>query len=288
MDFIINAFRSAISAVKLLSFRDIIDIVVLTLLFFQLLKITRETRANQVLKGVGIVLVGSLIASWIPLRGVSWILNYIINTGPLMLLVIFQPEIRRAFEQVGRGKIFDLPSNNEFDYISATNEIIRTVINLSKRQVGAFIVIKGRSGISDIIESGVYMDAAISSPLLENIFEPGAPLHDGAAIITNGKVTAAGCFSPTTMRTDLPQELGARHRAAIGISENSDATAIVVSEETGIISVAYNGKLTRNLDLRALKTAILEAYSRAGALQSTRGFKGIWIKGRKKNAEGEE
>ena len=281
METIKNAVHSIIMTAGLIRVADIFDILILSVLFYQLMKLSRESRASQVLKGLVILLIASLVAQWLNLRGTGWLFSYIVNTGPLMILILFQPEIRRAFEKVGRGKIFALPAT-EFDYHADAREIMRAAMNMAKRKVGAFIVIKGKTGLREILESGTMLEAKVSSALLENIFEPGTPLHDGAAIVIGNRIAAAGCFCNTTSRTDLPQTLGARHRAAIGVTENTDAIAIVVSEETGNISAASNGELTTNLDLRGLRSFLMEAYSRAGVASETRGLRGMFGKARKK------
>ncbi len=178
------------------------------------------------------------------------------------MLIVFQPELRKALEQIGRGRIFDrfMFIQDEKDPLFFINEIARAVQDMARAKIGALIVIERKTGINDVIDTGVKIDGELSGSLLENIFVPNTPLHDGAVIVRGYRIAAAGCFLPLTDNGNINKQLGTRHRAALGISENSDALAIVVSEETGVISIANNGKLTRYLDSKGLKEILKKVY----------------------------
>ncbi len=245
-------------------YRDFPDIIIVTIVIYQLLKLTSQTRASQVLKGFGMIIVVALISTWLRLTAVSWLFNYILNAGAIALVIIFQPELRRALEKIGRGRILN---RNAFAPIESgvtetVNELVRAVQRMSGHHVGALIVIQNVESLGDIIESGTTIYARVSSPLIENIFTPNTPLHDGAIIIKDNVLLAAGCFLPMTANPYLAQEVGTRHRAALGLSENTDAFVIVVSEETGVVSVAQSGKLTRYIDGNSLRAMLEDIYQK--------------------------
>ncbi len=226
---------------------DAIDIVIITVVIYYIMKLASKTRAKQVLRGVGFIIAGTWLSSVLQLQTVSWALNYIVNNGAIVLVILFQPELRRALEQLGRGRFLDTlkRSRNSGDTIA---EITRAMQNLSRQHVGALIAIERTVALGDILETGTRVDGMVSASLLETIFKTGTALHDGAAILQGDTLLAAGCFLPLTQRQDLDQTVGTRHRAAIGLSEVSDAIVFVVSEETGIISAALDGRLLRNLN----------------------------------------
>lgn len=241
---------------------DMLDIVILAVLIYQILKMTRETRASQVLKGFGIVIIVAQISRWANLSGLSWLLGYIIDNFALVLVVLFGPELRQALERIGRGKILN-PATvvyAEEDHSWVVDEVVEAVENMSATKTGALIVLQKRNPLRDILESGTAMWARVSAPLLENIFVPNTPLHDGAVLIRDDLIMAAGCILPITNKQDLSQDMGTRHRAALGMSEASDALVVVVSEETGIISLAEGGRLLRYLDAAGLRSYLLEAF----------------------------
>ncbi len=244
--------------------RHIIDIAIVAYVLYRLLLLIRETRAEQVLKGLAILLLATKLSEILQFYTIYWILKNTVTVGVIALLIVFQPELRRALEQIGRGQLFDksLFVNEDKDSSVIINEISKAVLNMAKANIGALIVIERKTGLNDYLETGVRLDAELSGPLLENIFVPNTPLHDGAVIIRGSRIAAAGCFLPLTENPNLSKQLGTRHRAALGISENSDAVAIVVSEETGIISMANNGKLTRYLDSKGLKDMLQKVYVR--------------------------
>ncbi|MEZ0537645.1 diadenylate cyclase CdaA [Caldicellulosiruptoraceae bacterium PP1] len=237
---------------------DIVDIAIVSFVVYKLIMLIRDTRAYQLVKGIVILLLITQISKWLKLNIINWLLTNTLSYGVLALLIVFQPELRRALEQIGRskiwGKLFSLEGEeNKIKWQNSIEEIIKALLYLSKNKIGALIVVEGDTKIGEIINTGIIIDSEISSQLLINIFIPNTPLHDGAVVIRDGKIKAAACFLPLSENRYISKELGTRHRAALGITENSDATAIVVSEETGIISVAYNGGLTRNLNTESLR-----------------------------------
>ena len=242
--------------------RHIIDISIVSYVVYKLLLLIRETRAEQVLKGLTILLFATKLSEWLQLNTIYWILKNTATVGVIALLIVFQPELRKALEQIGRGRIFDRLTfiQEDKDPLFFINEIARAVQDMARAKIGALIVIERKTGINDVIDTGVKIDGELSGSLLENIFVPNTPLHDGAVIVRGYRIAAAGCFLPLTDNGNINKQLGTRHRAALGISENSDALAIVVSEETGVISIANNGKLTRYLDSKGLKEILKKVY----------------------------
>jgi diadenylate cyclase len=230
----------------------------------------KETRAEQLLKGIILILFLIPISSFFHLVMLNWILTKTLAIGVLSFVIIFQPEIRRALEHLGRTAFNDRHVLQDEEVMEKViTEVVNSVDNLSKSKTGAIIVIEQVTGLEDVINTGTKLDALVSSALLENIFVVNTPLHDGAAIIRNDRIVSAGCFLPLTNNNDLNKKLGTRHRAAIGISENSDALIIVVSEETGTISFAINGKLMRNYTKDRLKKVLIAIIKRRFQKKST-------------------
>lgn len=211
--------------------RDVVDIIIVAVIIYSLIRIMSGTRALQVLKGLGIIVVLAIVFSILSLQTVTWMLSWLLNAAAVVLVILFQPEIRRALEKLGGGKFFGVVIAPREDADRIIEELMRAVINMSKRKVGALIVFERKTGLKDIIETGTYINAEITSELVENIFYPNTPLHDGAVIIREGKIIAAGCFLPLSDNKQISSELGTRHRAALGVSEVSDSYTIVVSEE---------------------------------------------------------
>lgn len=241
---------------------DVLDVLIVAYILYKLLMLTRETRASQVLKGLGVLLVFSWLSELLGFTALNWIMKLVVNSGAVVVVVLFQPEIRRALEQIGRANLLDKVRTSDEKSAAAhlIDELVGALTNLSRRRVGALIVIEQRTGLKDVIESGTRVDALISAPLLENIFEPNTPLHDGAVILRGEWVEAAACILQLSEDTGISRELGTRHRAALGISETTDSISLIVSEETGIISMARSGKLTRHLDAHALRQLLVEIY----------------------------
>ena len=243
------------------SITDIFDILIVAFLLYELLMLTRQTRASAVLKGLGMLILASWVSDLLGLTALNWVLLNIVNNGAVVLVILFQPELRKALEQIGRGAILDSATSDDMeDNRHIISEISQCLLDLSRRRVGALIVIEQKTGIKDIIETGTPIDARISCPLLENIFEPNTPLHDGAVVLRGSRVMAAACILTLTEGRGISRELGTRHRAAIGVSETTDAIALIVSEETGIISMAKGGKLTRHLDAVSLQQILGSIY----------------------------
>ena len=241
---------------------DVIDIAIVSFIIYKVLGFVRSTRAEQLAKGLLVIVVAAFVSSpaLLDLYIVNWILTGIINVGIIALVVVFQPELRRALEYLGRGRFTRQFSIKEEGIAGTVDKIVQAVEYLSRRKEGAIIVIERQTALQDIAETGTILDASISEDLLENIFYKGSPLHDGAVILRSERVLAAGCVLPLTMNPNLSKDLGTRHRAGIGISEVSDSVAIIVSEETGIISVAQDGKLQRFQDGKSIERMLLNMY----------------------------
>ncbi len=241
---------------------DIIDILIVTVIIYFLLMMTRQTRASAVLKGVVVLLIATFVSDLLGLTALNWLLMSVVNNGAVVLVILFQPEIRKALEQLGRGAVRENSHAGEGeDQARIIDEIIQCMTDLSRRRVGALIVFEQKTGLKDVIETGTAVDARISAPLLENIFEPNTPLHDGAVVIRGTRVVAGACILTLTEGRGISRELGTRHRAAIGISETTDAIVLIVSEETGIMSMARGGRLTRHLDTKSLREILEGIYA---------------------------
>ncbi|ADK17071.1 DNA integrity scanning protein DisA [Clostridium ljungdahlii DSM 13528] len=246
------------NSIRNISISSVMDILVVSYILYKGYMLIKETRAEQLLKGIILIIFLIPISSFFNLTMLNWILTKTLTIGVLSIVIIFQPEIRRALEQLGRTAFNDKHIlEDEETMEKVITEITNSVGNLSESKTGALIVIEQVTGLGDIINTGTKIDALVSSALLENIFVVNTPLHDGATVIRNNRIVSAGCFLPLTSNNDLNKKLGTRHRAAIGISENSDALIIVVSEETGTISLAMNGKITRNYTKDRLKKVLI-------------------------------
>lgn len=243
-----------LNTIKSMNIYSVLDILVVSYIFYKAYNLMKETRAEQLLKGMLLLVLLIPISSLLRLNMLYWILSNTLTIGVLSMVIIFQPEIRRVLEHLGRATFNEVHILNDEEKMDAVvREVTNAASNLSKLKTGALIVIEQRTGLAEIVTTGTKIDAIISSALLENIFVVNTPLHDGAVIIRNDRIAAAGCFLPLTTHDDLSKSLGTRHRAALGISENSDCIVVVVSEETGTISLAVNGSLTRNYDKDKLK-----------------------------------
>lgn len=238
----------------------VIDISIISYIVYKIIQLVRETRAMQLVKGILVIVIGLKAAQLTGLKTVAFILEGAISLLGFSLIVIFQPELRRGLEKIGNSGFQNLlPLDYDEDQLRTTasiEAIVKACAHLSQEYIGALIVIERNTKIGDVINTGTQMDAIISYELLTNIFTPNSPLHDGAVIIRNNKIKAAACYLPLTENTTLSRDLGTRHRAALGITEVSDAISIVVSEESGKISYAHNGNLTRNLTPDTLRKAL--------------------------------
>lgn len=263
---------------------DIIDILIVAYAIYKLIKLVRETRAAQLIKGIILLVVAMQLSSLFNLYMVNYVLKNAMQVGVIAIFVVFQPELRRALEKMGRSKFSKVLSFDDDDIEEKNShtveQICQAVKNLSDNRIGSLMILERTTKIGDIIRTGVTLDSEVSAELLINIFVPNTPLHDGAVVIRDNKITAAACFLPLTQNSELNIELGTRHRAAIGITETSDCVALVVSEETGKISLALEGTLTRNLTVESLERALTKIMSPEPNQLNNRKFK-IW-KGLKK------
>jgi len=244
------------------SVRDIADMAIVAFVFYKLYMLIRETRAEQLIKGILVLLIATQVSEWLQLHVINWILRNTMTVGFIALLIVFQPELRRALEYIGRTKFLtkSIVDIEEEEIKNTVGELIEAVGSLSRQKIGALIVIERETKLSEVAETGTQIGGKISSELLINIFIPNTPLHDGAVIIRKNQILAAGCLLPLTDNSNISKALGTRHRAGIGITERSDAMVVIVSEETGGISVAENGKLNRFLDVKKLSEILLHSY----------------------------
>lgn len=255
-------FRQAIISFDRIS--DVFDVLLVAFIIYSAIKLIRETRAIQLVKGAILLVVLYAFVSLLEMQVSKYLLSFVFSDLLVILVIVFSPEIRHALESVGRSSVSKL---NIFNFVnkdnifkreeieSAINGVCKACADMSDKKIGALIVFKKETILGEIIETGTYVDAAVSAELIGNIFFPKAPMHDGAAIVEDGRVIAAGCILPLTSNSNISSELGTRHRAAIGMSEASDAVVVVVSEETGSISVAQKGFLRRGIsdgDLREI------------------------------------
>ncbi|MBQ5904359.1 MAG: diadenylate cyclase CdaA [Clostridia bacterium] len=252
-EFFVSAADWILKLVASVGIADIVDILIVSFLIYYVIKLVRQTRAFQLVKGVVYMGVVYFIVSAFNMSASSFIFNQLFRNIVIVMILLFQPEIRHAIESIGRGdfrkfSIFNLRSSDfsTESYRTAASNISKAAGNMSDTKTGALIVIEGKTLLGEIISTGSEIDSTITVPMIENIFFPKAPLHDGAMVIRDNRIHSAGCILPLT-QNDVSFELGTRHRAAIGMSEHSDALIVVVSEETGAISVAHNGTLERGI-----------------------------------------
>lgn len=249
-----------IKFIQLLRITDFIDVIIVAVILYYLINLIRETRAMQLVKGIIFLFAVFFISQRLNLNALNYILGGAMQIGAFAIIVLFQPELRSLLERMGRfkvGRIIDFAmDSSEEDFERMIESVSLAAENLSVTKTGALIVIERNTRLGEFISTGTMLDANVSAGLLENIFVPNTPLHDGAVIIRGSKVITAGCLLPLTANNNLSRDLGTRHRAAIGLSEVTDAVIVVVSEETGKISIALNGSLTRNLARESLEKAL--------------------------------
>ena len=229
------------------NFINLIDILVIWFLIYELMVLVRGTRAVQLFKGIIIIIVVKLISWYIGLTTVSWVMDQIINWGVIAMVVIFQPEIRRGLEHLGRGTMFTRTKTENEEEEALITQLDQAIQYMSKRRIGALIAIEMDTGLEEYIETGIPLDAEVTGALLINTFIPNTPLHDGAVIIKGGRIAVAAAYLPLSDSKLIPKELGTRHRAAVGISEVTDALTIVMSEETGGVSITKDNELIRDM-----------------------------------------
>lgn len=246
-DRVVTVWNQFVNTVSSLRVFDIIDILIIAFILYKAIGFLRETRAGQLVKGIVLLLLLYAFAILFKLAVLRWLLSALFGSAIVAIAIIFQPELRRMLERVGQTKIGTLQSggNDGENIIDSVEKICNAAGQLQKAKTGALIVFERKTQLGEIINTGTVVDAAVSESLVGNIFFPKSPLHDGAVIVRNGRIYAASCILPLTQSTAFSSQLGTRHRAAIGMTENSDAVVLIVSEETGIISVAFNGEITR-------------------------------------------
>ena len=252
---VLDSFFSAFNQFRTISFIDILDILIVAYIIYRVMKLLKDTSAERLIKGI-IILVGiMLLASMLHLTMISWLLQQALNVGLFAIVVVFQPELRRLLEQIGKGNFSRLivPADAPDEVESMITATVSACADMSRTKTGALIVFERRERLGEIISTGTMVDAAPSAELIKNIFFKNSPLHDGAMIVRAGRVCAAGCVLPLSGNQSLSRDLGTRHRAAVGMSESADSVLVVVSEETGAISVAIGGMLKRHLSPEILQ-----------------------------------
>lgn len=237
----------------------LLDIAIVWYIVYRVLLYARNTRAMNLIKGVGMVLVAKFIASTVGLQTIDWLLQQIISWGVVAVVILFQPELRRALESIGRTVSSRSRKLTQDPTVQLIQDLDKSVWYMSRRKIGALISIERQNSLAEYIQTGIPMDSAVSHQLLVNIFIPNTPLHDGAVVIANHRIAAAACYLPLSGSQSIPKELGTRHRAAVGLSEVTDAVTLIVSEETGGVSLAMRDHLHRDVEPKELK-ALLERY----------------------------
>ncbi len=237
---------------------DFLDIALMSVVLYRLLLILKGTKAVQMLLGLGILLLASVASRYLELYTIDWLVQSFWAQIVIAIIVLFQPEIRRALAHIGEAQFLTFTTAEE---LKSLEEIVRASVSLANKKIGALIVIERDTSLKDFIEVGTPLDAKVSRELLSSIFHPTSPIHDGAVIIKGNRIAAAGCFLPITLSSELSKSLGTRHRAGIGLTEETDAIAIIVSEETGFISMAMNGKLETKLDMGTMRDLLTDVFS---------------------------
>lgn len=261
-DLIFNKFFQLIYRI---SINDVVDILIVAYLFYKILRFIKDTRAEQLFKGVIILLVATQVSGMLKLHTLYWILVKILEAGFILPFIIFQPELRAGLEHLGRNTNLyrfgtQAKSAYELNVEKVISEMLGAVYDMAGRKIGALLVLEGKTKLNEIVETGTEIDAKITKQILCNIFIPNTPLHDGAVIIRDGKIKSAACFLPLTQRKDLSKDLGTRHRAGIGVSEISDSLILIVSEETGHVSIARAGKIYRDVGKERLANILKNFY----------------------------
>jgi diadenylate cyclase len=243
---------------KLVRWQDGIDILLVAAILYRVLLIIKGTRAAQMLIGIGVLFIALIMSESLGFYTIDWIIQSLWAQIVLAIIILFQPEIRRALAQMGEARFF--PSFTSAEELKSIEEIVRASIALSSRKIGALIVIERETNLNDFIEMGTRLDAKVSHELLLSIFHPTSPIHDGAIIIRGNRVVAAGCFLPLTLSVEVSKAFGTRHRAGIGLTEETDAVVIIVSEETGSITTAVSDQIETNVDMGSLRNFLTEQF----------------------------
>ncbi len=268
MDSIINAFDKLIGAISSFNFTsDLLDIILVTIVLFELIKLLRGSRTFQLVKGIVLLIVVYGLVRFINMEASEFLLSMLFKNGLLILVILFAPEIRKILERVGRQSLKDFSFfsfTNSVDYekiiTDTVNSFCKAAVDMSETKTGALVVFEKGASLKEIADTGTYVDARASAELFNGLFFKNSALHDGAVLVREGRIHSAGCILPLTQNTALASELGTRHRAAIGMSEQSDAVVVVISEETGAISVAKNGKLSRDVTTGELRGILLDEF----------------------------
>ncbi len=260
MDYLTQIATQAFQYLLTIRIQDMIDIGILSFVIYKLLRLLQRTNASSgVIRGLAAMLAAALLATLLQLKALSFLINRLLELGFIALIIVFQPEIRRLLEQVGRISLSDIMGKKAGEGAQLEEAIRQTVLaytSMSEDKVGALMVFERKNSLSDCIKSGTEMDASINEALLKNLFWNKAPLHDGAVVVREGRIVGAGCMLPLSGNVNLSRDLGMRHRAGIGISEHTDAVVAIVSEETGAISVAVGGMLKRHLAPETLERVL--------------------------------
>jgi diadenylate cyclase len=246
---------------KQIRWQDVLDIVFVAIIFYRLLLIIKGTKAARMLFGLVLLLAASLLSGYLELYTVNWILQSLWAQIVIVLVILFQPEIRRALAQMGEARF--LRAFTSAEELKSLDEIVKAAVALANRKMGALIVIERDTSLKDFVEMGTLLDAKVSREILLSIFHPTSPIHDGAVVIRGNRIVAAGCFLPIALSTEVSKALGTRHRAGIGLTEETDGIAIIVSEETGSISMATAGKLETAIDMESLRNRLTEIFTTA-------------------------
>lgn len=242
-----------------LRWQDVIDILLMSVILYRLLLIIKGTRAAHMLIGLGVLIFASLFSSYFELYTIDWLIQSFWAYLVLAIIIIFQPEIRRALAQMGATQLFQTFTSAE--ELKSLEEIVRATVSLANRKIGALIAIERDTSLKDFIEMGTQLDAKVSKEVLLSIFHPTSPIHDGAAVIRGNRIVAAGCFLPITTSPELSKSMGTRHRAGLGLTEETDAVVIIVSEETGLISMVMFGKIEPHMNMGTLRDALTDLFT---------------------------
>lgn len=251
-----------IEFIRQIRWQDMVDVILMSIIIYRLLLIIKGTKAAHMLIGLGLLLMASLLSRYFELYTVDWMIQSFWAQIVIAIIILFQPEIRRALAQMGEAHIFkNLTSAEE---LKSLDEIVRATVSLANKKIGALIAIERDTSLKDFVEMGTPLDAKVTKEILLSIFHPTSPIHDGAVVIKGNRIVAAGCFLPITMGPDISKSLGTRHRAGLGLSEETDAVIVVVSEETGMVSMAIHGKFDTHLDMGTLRDILTDLFTAKG------------------------
>jgi diadenylate cyclase len=251
-----------IEFIRQIRWQDMVDVILMSIIIYRLLLIIKGTKAAHMLIGLGLLLMASLLSRYFELYTVDWMIQSFWAQIVIAIIILFQPEIRRALAQMGEAQIFrNLTSAEE---LKSLDEVVRATVALANKKIGALIAIERDTSLKDFVEMGTPLDAKVTKEILLSIFHPTSPIHDGAVVIKGNRIVAAGCFLPITMGPDISKSLGTRHRAGLGLSEETDAVIVVVSEETGVVSMAIHGKLDTHLDMGTLRGILTDLFTAKG------------------------